>query len=377
MIDQEEARRRAVHRPKCVLYCKGPLEDHCLQIVTGFFDLAALDMIELSSAPRETEFGSTLLDAVIDGIRVRYDLRDGYNLANGAYGRTREDLVRLSSGADVVFKRSFDPWVQEKVGQGINIRPLGLNYLVTSRNVPFLGAGTRLYAEHVVRRSRIANAVLKMSYGRASWVERFEAPPGDPELPRVIFMARTWDPSSPEVSSIEFADERRRINEMRAACIRACREAFGEVFLGGFARLEHALREFPDCVVPTRVPTNRSAFLRLLKQATICVATTGLHDSIGWKMAEYVAASRPIVSEPLRYLLPGGFAPGKNYTEFHNPRSLVSAIDGLLRDKEERLAMATSNATYYHEWVRPEALVRRTIHQALFPSSWPDKIRAS
>jgi hypothetical protein len=354
----------APRRPKCVVYCRGPLEDHCLQIVTGFFDLAAIGAIELTPARRQTGIGSALLDAVIDGVKVRYDLRDGYNLRDGSYGQSHDDLVRLSAGVEVVFKRSFDPLVHEKAGQGLNIRPLGLNYLVTSKNVPFLGAGPEERAEYMVRRSKVANIFLKMSYGRTSWVEQFEAPPKDPESPLVVFLARTWDPLGEEVTSTDFADERRMINRSRADCIQACREAFGNIFLGGFSRSQHALREFSDYVVPPSVPTNRASFLRLVKRATVCVATTGLHDSIGWKMTEYVAASRPIVSEPLRYRVPGDFSPGKNYAEFRDPRSLVAALGELLDDKERRTAMATSNAEYYRQWVRPEAMVWNTIREA-------------
>lgn len=42
--------------------------------------------------------------------------------------------------------------------------------------------------------------------------------------------------------------------------------------------------------------------MRLMKQSRICIATTGLHDSIGWKFAEYVVAGRTIVIEPLNIL---------------------------------------------------------------------------
>ena len=91
------------------------------------------------------------------------------------------------------------------------------------------------------------------------------------------------------------------------------------------------------------------------------MATTGLHGSIGWKMAEYVAASRAIVSEPLRYPVPGGFAPGRNFLEFDSLESFVAAIERLLTDATLREDIRRANWEYYLRWVRPDAQVMRTL----------------
>lgn len=39
----------------------------------------------------------------------------------------------------------------------------------------------------------------------------------------------------------------------------------------------------------------------MVKESDICITTTGLHRSIGWKFAEYIAASKAIVTEKLNY----------------------------------------------------------------------------
>ena len=59
-------------------------------------------------------------------------------------------------------------------------------------------------------------------------------------------------------------------------------------------------------------------FLNIVKSSDICIATTGLHKSIGWKFGEYIAASRAIITEPLYYEIPGELKRGSNYLEFRN-----------------------------------------------------------
>jgi hypothetical protein len=44
----------------------------------------------------------------------------------------------------------------------------------------------------------------------------------------------------------------------------------------------------------------------------------GLYESNGWKLGEYVAGSKAIVSEHLHYDAPGNFSPEQNYLEFNS-----------------------------------------------------------
>ena len=100
-----------------------------------------------------------------------------------------------------------------------------------------------------------------------------------------------------------------------------------------------------------------------MQHTEICVASTGLHGSTGWKLAEYVAAGRAIVTEPLRYTLPGGFEEGKNYKTYTSPAQCEEQLRQLLADPAAILAMAQHNADYYQMWLRPEQQVRQALRQ--------------
>jgi hypothetical protein len=105
--------------------------------------------------------------------------------------------------------------------------------------------------------------------------------------------------------------------------------------------------------------------LNKLREFPICVATVGLNGSNGWKLAEYVAASKAILSEPLVYEVPGEFTHEKNYLQFQTPDELVETAVKLIEDAELRSSMMHANRQYFREYVRPDAMVRNSLKIAL------------
>ena len=105
--------------------------------------------------------------------------------------------------------------------------------------------------------------------------------------------------------------------------------------------------------------------MNIVKSSDICIATTGLHKSIGWKFGEYVAASRAIVTEKLHYEIPGDFKSGINYLEFSSEDELVHSIKKLIEDKCLRYEMMKNNHNYYLEYVRPDKLIMNTLTQVI------------
>lgn len=334
-----------------------PSSEHTSQLFTGFGALARAGVVRLRMLPPcdGPTVGTGLLEVNIGGVRVCYDLTDGPDV-NPAL------LARCA----LYFKRSLRPGDESK-----QVRPLGLNY-------PVYGSGDgatrralrslRVAPSHagfaqLLRSSATMGRLLRLNGGRAtSHLEAFEGVPNRTAAPRIVFLARAWDPASVRDDTARKRSHRNSINEMRAGCIRALRSAFGPSFVGGFAPTEYARRHFPDCVASAQ-STAKGAYLRLLRGAQVGVATEGLQGSTGWKLAEYVAGAKAIVSEPLRYVVPGGFAAGRNYLEFRTPDDCVDAVARLVLDHEARYAMMEANAAYYRYHLHPAALVLCSIQQ--------------
>jgi len=365
-VGPETRRRRRARahpaRPSCHLVLSGD-SPHIRQVVTGFYELAAAGAIELrvsGESHRATEWLDPLtLRAVIAGHRVIYDANDGWYVA--------PELRPYLEAAEYYFKRAIDPQRLEGIPASVKVVPLGLNYLVTSRRNLWHRGVRPFNARRLVRSTARQASVLGGRLGardlRETPIPHFETPPSADSASRVLFMCRAWESGPNDTTDLRASIK--ELNDMRAACIRTARAEFGERFYGGFAIDEFSRREYGDCLLPDQKASERQAYLARVRESAVCVATTGLHGSIGWKMAEYVAASRAIVSEPLRYLVPGGFAAGRNFLEFASLDEFVSSVERLLGDASLREEMMRANWQYYWRWVRPDAQVRRTLERVL------------
>ena len=85
---------------------------------------------------------------------------------------------------------------------------------------------------------------------------------------------------------------------MRAQTIEILRETFGSRFNGGFIHTEYAERHFPRQLVADNRYSEQGAYIDLLRRHPICIATAGLHGSVGWKLGEYVAFSKASCRSP-------------------------------------------------------------------------------
>jgi hypothetical protein len=179
----------------------------------------------------------------------------------------------------------------------------------------------------------------------------------DPDVPAVVFFARTWDPAEVEPAG---ARDRQAVNDHRAACIRALRRALGPRFLGGLRPDRYAAEHYPDCLAPTR-HTDKHRYLRIAPRIPIGVATTGLAGSIGWKFGEYVRFARAIVTDPLQSEVPGPFADGANYVSFRTIDECVEACVALIEQPDRVARMSEANAGYFDEYVRPDRAVSRVL----------------
>lgn len=362
-------------RPACTVYAVSHSE-HVLQIYAGLYALHEAGCIRvrqrfgahelqrrLAARGDDPVLSKTLngLFVEIEGVGlVFFDVRDGANY----YPHILERLVLYAKRS---FRRSLYAEQPEK------FVALGLNYSIyldRTSALEFARAvhqldGTALTAKRLL----ISLARVVPGIGRLLGVPTVASLSclADAGVPaKAIFLARTWDPA--EVASHPAAII--ALNDFRAACIRTLRRHFGGRFCGGFARSRHALRNYPDCVVEKSFRTRRRDYLRGLRSYPVCVATTGLYDSIGWKFAEYMALAKAIVSEPIRFELPGPVAAGANYLEFTTAESCAAKVAALFDDVDARARMMERNLRYYLEYGTPQALLARVIHAAL-PSERP------
>jgi hypothetical protein len=325
---------------------------HLNQIYDGFEKLEKAGVVRLS-VKRASGAPSSLLKVLVNNkYRVIYDTLDGLNWIKGS---EEENLnyFKHNITADFYFKRSFNQKIVENAPKNCCVFPLGLNYFIKSKG-KFSGDWQQKIKDLIKN-----NAIISKYYNKTNFYSSsFEFYPMPLNESKILFMARLWNPD--EVSLDYLKAEREQINKNRIEHIRACRQVYGDNFIGGLRHDAFSMRYAKDLLLPFSL-TKKENFLKTIRECNICVATTGLHRSIGWKFGEYVAASRAIVSEALAYQLTGDFEKDKNYLEFTNTTELINSLNALKNDKEKIFEMMTNNFQYYNNYVRPDKLVLNTL----------------
>lgn len=336
---------------KLYVYSNSP---HISAILTGFLMLKKQRKISLDiekTAKPDTLPHEHIVFAEIDGMRIVFDEADGYLCKKDV------DLSNYIGSVDFYFKRSFSAKKNiDLISEGVRDRvyPLGFNYHVTYPNNPI--------DREIGRRHKIRNYFSNQCTEHYFLPHVFEGKANHIiRDPQIIFMARLWNP---EIETTFPVSELEYINSMRIRIIRELREKYGKNFIGGVKKDSYSLKTCPDIVMDDKY-TDRKAYIKTMKKADICIGSIGLHESIGWKTGEYVAAARAIVNERFRYEVPGGFEEGKNYLAFASAKECLKYVDLLYSNKDEIYNMKSANEKYYREYLRPDKQVGNAIRIAM------------
>jgi hypothetical protein len=351
---------------------------HLMQAYAGLTDLADAGKLELryfeKPDPDARAFHRGSLWAEVQGAdptrraKVCVDFFDGGEIA------TQDGLEKC----DVYFKRSYDPRIVSALPPSLRtkVRPLGLNCFL-------LGDHDRDVLRRVIIERRL-RAIRGARFSRAEWsfraqliasaaapqwlpdalrqrlvptAEAFESPPDSGEAGSVFLQCRVWPPdSAPRASDIV------ALNESRAESVRLLRKTFGPRFVGGLVATSFARSHYGDCV--SELPTDQWSYLKLIRRTRIGIVTRGIHGSIPWKTAEYLAASRCIVTEHMDHVLPEPLSEGEHLITFRNADECVAACELLLSNPSAGRRMQAANAEYYARSVRPAALTDRWVSAA-------------
>ncbi len=337
---------------------QAPYSPHLTQVLAGLVSLEArgelrIDVQPLPSALDDGESGNLLWMLLKHGAETRticFDMLDGDTLC--------EPLVRK---ADVYFKRAFCVEGHTRLDwQRELIRPYGLNFHCVADDIDRYDQLERM----LFRRERNVSGSLDQWRKRLlPWLGReaaresdFQCSAGSEAVEGVVFLTRLWGRRSVPKYSEEALHE---LNNSRVEVVSALKRAFGERFHGGLQDTPTAREVAPQLIYSGR--TDRSSYLTLMQRYLIGVTTTGLHRSVGWKFAEYIAASRCIVSETLCHSQPNPPIEGEHFLGFDGAEECVAACDRLLSNSGEASQMRFANQMYFEKHLRSGELLRHCL----------------
>ncbi len=322
---------------------------HCSMIYTGLHMLAKQKKIRLKwNIEEKTDIPhENIVELLIDSkLRIAFDMSDGYQHDNDA-------LTNYLKSVDIYYKRSNDEQMNIKLFGNLSkkIKPFTFNYYVTYIGNPADRQSNSIDTV-IVTLKKIRNKCL---------VRQIEKKPKKRNTFNIIFYCRLWDPCAPEIQgNIALQNQRREINKTRIEIVRQLKQKYPNFFQGGVEASPLAAELCPDLIVPFEESLRRN-YLKAMKKADICIGTTGLHKSIGWKIAEYIAASKAIVAEKFEYDTVGEWEDGKNYISFNSADSCISAIEALVQSPTAVFEMKKANRDYYKSFSKPDAAIWNAI----------------
>lgn len=331
------------------------------QIYAGFAklrDLGVIDLIVSQSNPKNNS--SNLYVKVNNKQNIVFDTADGFNWIPGTIEQNLTFFQDNFRDVDYYFKRSYSDVIQNFKSEKTKIFPMGLSYLVCPETKIIPSLSWKL--KNIISKSDYLrhNAPLSLINLQAKDYEFF---PVMTENIKILFLTRLFNPH--EGSIAELKKERIEMNKNRISYIKLCKDRFGKLFTGGLVDNDTSRKYAPELIVSKHVTEKRN-FLQAIKDHVICITTTGLHNSVSWKIGEYVAASRAIITEPLHYSLPGDFSKDKNYLVFDDDESLVKKVELLLNDKNLLHQMMLNNLFYYNNYVKPEMIVWNALEKVIY-----------
>jgi glycosyltransferase involved in cell wall biosynthesis len=153
-------------------------------------------------------------------------------------------------------------------------------------------------------------------------------------------------------------------NRLRANYIRACKRVEAIQFEGGFApRSKDDITGYEDITLTAQVPM--SDYLTNIKESAVVFNTPVIHDCHGWKLGEFMALGKAMVTTKIINRLPAPLEYGKAVHFIEGGEDdIYEAVKLLTSDHAYRQRMEKEIHQYFLEHVTPEKSVQLVLYKA-------------
>jgi glycosyltransferase involved in cell wall biosynthesis len=154
------------------------------------------------------------------------------------------------------------------------------------------------------------------------------------------------------------------VNRARRQFIEVCRVRADLHFVGGFApRRRGTPAGYAGLTAARRYPL--AEYLAKTSRSALVFNTPAVHSCHGWKLGEYLALGKAIITTPLSRELPAPLVHGTHVHVVDGSRDeLNAAITKLLEDLSYRRKLESAARAYWDEYLAPERSVARLIEVA-------------
>ncbi len=159
-------------------------------------------------------------------------------------------------------------------------------------------------------------------------------------------------------------------NRLRGVFMQACKEIYG-TFDGGFFYIDLAevqeqfpkykqyLTEYTDILTKTRI--SMKEYLTRTQKSSFVFNTPSVCGCHGWKLGEYLAMGKAIISTPLNNVMPGDFLNGEHFIEVNSNEEIYAAVKHLHNNPDVIEKLKIKSAQYFNQYLSPTAVARRIL----------------
>lgn len=330
---------------------------HLQQLFTGLESLARKGFISLMYERNVTQHHKASAFIKVDNAQIYIDCSDSPDIHKEEYQHCELYFKRTLRNEDRQTLSKLRPF-----GLYFEVYPSFCSLMTLRRFLSFSPDGIKGKSKTVVKLLDTDNKLGFMPRESAFYNSKKATYKG--HAFKVLFYVRLWDPASDkefEISDIERTD-REKINTSRIKTIRLLKQKFKENALVGVMDDNYSRKVAPDLIVD-KYKTTKKQYIRQVNSASVCIATTGLHGSIGAKFAEYVALGKAIVTESFDYVLPGTLDEPGHYLEFNSPEQCVEKVSQLFDTPYMLEQMESMNIRYAQQYMTSDKMVSRIIEE--------------
>jgi glycosyltransferase involved in cell wall biosynthesis len=185
--------------------------------------------------------------------------------------------------------------------------------------------------------------------GQARRLELSEYGTSEPD-PDYVFFASRWWPDSEEA-----------LNATRLRFVEACLDNPAVRFEGGFngARIAGLPEELS---FKRRYSTEE--YISRIRRSALVFNTPAVHGCHGWKLGEYLAMGKAILSLPLSWDMPAPLRHGEEVHYVADAASIDDAVTALMSDREYREHIGRGARRYWDDHLAPLVQACRMVERA-------------
>ncbi len=150
-------------------------------------------------------------------------------------------------------------------------------------------------------------------------------------------------------------------NKKRALFIEVCENLDYINFEGGFAPRSDGTNLGFDNLIDKRIPLK--VYLKKIKESFLVFNTPAVQNCHGWKLAEYLALGKPIISTDLSNVLPAPLTHGHHLHFVSSDKGEIKdAIFKLFQNKNYREKISLNAEDYFTEHLHPVKVIEKLIN---------------